>query len=148
MTKFALPHLQQSSNAHILTLSPPLNLDRKWLGAHAPYTLSKYGMTILTLGAAEEQRDRGVAANCLWPRTLIATAAVQNVAGGDAGMAGSRRPEIMADAAHAILTRDAREWTGNCFIDEDVLREGGMTDFAEYRFGSGAESDLVLDLFV
>ncbi|MFN2563008.1 MAG: SDR family oxidoreductase, partial [Jatrophihabitans sp.] len=97
LTSLALPHLAESANAHVLTLSPPLNMDRKWLAAHAPYTVSKYAMTMLTLGVAESRRDDGIAANCLWPRTLIATAAVQNLVGGDAAMAGSRRPEIMAD---------------------------------------------------
>jgi citronellol/citronellal dehydrogenase len=148
LTKLALPHLLESDNPHVLSLSPPLDLDRRWLGAHAPYTLSKYGMTMLTLGVAEELRERGVAANCLWPRTIIATAAVQNLLGGEAAMARSRRPEIVADAAHAILTRPARECTGNCFIDEDVLRESGVDEFDRYRYGDAAEDDLQPDLFV
>lgn len=148
LTSLALPHLAKASNPHVLTLSPPLNLDRRWLRDHAPYTVSKYAMTMLTLGVAESRRDEGIAANCLWPRTIIATAAVQNLLGGEESMAGSRTPEIMADAAHEILTRPARECTGNTFIDEDVLREAGITDFAKYRFGSGTEENLLPDLFV
>ena len=148
LTSLALPHLLGSDNAHVLTLSPPLNMDRRWLRDHAPYTVSKYAMTMLTLGVAESRREAGVAANCLWPRTLIATAAVQNLLGGDASMAGARTPEIVADAAHAILVRDARECTGNTFIDEDVLRETGISDFAQYRYGSGTEDGLQTDIFL
>lgn len=148
LTSLALPHLVHSDNPHILTLSPPLNLDRRWLRDHAPYTISKYGMTMLTLGVAESRRDDGIAANCLWPRTLIATAAVQNLLGGDASMAGARTPEIVADAAHAILVRPARECSGNTFIDDEVLREAGVTDLAQYRFGSGDEANLQLDIFL
>ena len=103
-------------------------MDRKWLAAHAPYTVSKYAMTMLTLGVAEGRRDEGIAANCLWPRTLIATAAVQNLLGGDERDGGARTPEIIADAAHAILIRPARECTGNTFIDDEVLAEAGVTD--------------------
>jgi citronellol/citronellal dehydrogenase len=148
LTKLALPHLLEAANPHVLTLSPPLDLDRRWLRNHAPYTLSKYGMTMLTLGVAEDLRDRGLAANCLWPRTIIATAAVQNLLGGDAAMAVSRSPEIVADAAHAILTRPAGESTGNCFIDEDVLREAGVDDFSQYRYGDASEENLQADLFL
>ena len=148
LTKLALPHLLEADNPHVLTLSPPLDLDRRWLAHHAPYTLSKYGMTMLTLGVAEDLRDRGVAANCLWPRTIIATAAVQNLLGGDAAMAVSRAPEIVADAAHAILTRPAGECTGNCFIDEEVLREAGVEDFSAYRYGDATEESLQADLFI
>lgn len=148
LTSLALPHLAKSSNPHVLTLSPPLNMDRKWLAGHAPYTISKYAMTMLTLGVAESRREGGIAGNCLWPRTLIATAAVQNLVGGDQGMAAARKPEIMADAAHAILVRPARECTGNTFIDDEVLAEGGITDLSGYRFGEGTEDDLQLDIFV
>ena len=147
LTSLALPHLAKSSNAHVLTLSPPLNMDRRWLRDHAPYTVSKYAMTMLTLGVAESQRDAGIAANCLWPRTLIATAAIQNVVGGDEGMAGSRTPEIVADAAHDVLTRPSRECTGNTFIDEDVLREAGVHDFTPYAFGD-ASAPLIEDIFL
>lgn len=148
LTSLALPHLAQSSNPHVLTLSPPLNMDRKWLRDHAPYTVSKYAMTMLTLGVAEGRREQGIAANCLWPRTLVATAAVQNLLGGDDKMAAARTPEIVADAAYEILTRPARECTGNTLIDEDVLRESGVTDFGKYLFGSGSEDDLELDIFL
>ncbi|HLY34709.1 MAG TPA: NAD(P)-dependent oxidoreductase [Jatrophihabitantaceae bacterium] len=147
LTSLALPHLAASTNPHVLTLSPPLNMDRRWLRDHAPYTVSKYAMTMLTLGVAESKRDAGIAANCLWPRTLIATAAIQNVVGGAEGMAGSRTPEIVADAAHAILVQPARECTGNTFIDEDVLRAAGVTDLTKYAFGSpGAK--LIEDIFL
>ncbi len=105
-------------------------------------------MTMLTLGVAESRRDEGIAANCLWPRTLIATAAVQNIVGGDAAMAGSRRPEIMADAAYEILIRPARECTGNTFVDDEVLAEAGITDLSGYRFGPGNDDDLQLDIFL
>jgi len=147
LTSLALPHLASSSNPHVLTLSPPLNMDRRWLRDHAPYTVSKYAMSMLTLGVAESQRDAGIAANCLWPRTLIATAAIQNVVGGAEGMAGSRTPEIVADAAYQILIRPARECTGNTFIDEDVLREAGVTDFTQYAFGS-PDAALIEDIFL
>jgi citronellol/citronellal dehydrogenase len=123
-------------------------MDRKWLAAHAPYTISKYAMTMLTLGVAESRRDEGIAGNCLWPRTLIATAAVQNIVGGDQAMAGARRPEIMADAAFEILGRPARECTGNTFIDDEVLAEAGITDLSGYRFGEGSDDDLQLDIFL
>jgi citronellol/citronellal dehydrogenase len=148
LSKIALPHLLEAANPHVLTLSPPVDLDPRWLGAHAPYTLSKYGMTILTLGLAAEQGPRGLAANCLWPRTIIGTAAVQNLLGGDEAMARSRRPEIVADAAHAILVRPSAEHNGNCFIDDEVLASAGVTDLSEYRYGDAAEEDLQPDLFL
>ena len=148
LTSLALPHLAKSANPHVLTLSPPLNMDRKWLAGHAPYTISKYGMTMLTLGVAESRRDDGIAANCLWPRTLIATAAVQNLLGGDAAMAVARSPEIVADAAYEILIRPARDCTGNTFIDDEVLADAGITELSRYRYGSGAESDLQPDIFL
>jgi len=148
LTSLALPHLAKSDNAHVLTLSPPLNMDRKWLADHAPYTVSKYGMTMLTLGVAESRRDEGIAGNCLWPRTLIATAAVQNIVGGEDGLAGSRTPEIVADAAYEILTKPSRECTGNTFIDDEVLRDAGITDLSGYTYGDGGSDDLRLDIFI
>jgi citronellol/citronellal dehydrogenase len=148
LTSLALPHLAKAANPHVLTLSPPLNMDRKWLAQHAPYTISKYGMTMLTLGVAESRRADGIAANCLWPRTIIATAAVQNLLGGDQAVAVSRRPEIVANAAHAILVRPSRECTGNTFIDDDVLAEEGITDLSEYRYSAGSDSDLAPDIFL
>ncbi|MEA2294348.1 MAG: citronellol/citronellal dehydrogenase [Solirubrobacteraceae bacterium] len=143
-SKAAIPHLKQAENPHVLTLSPPLNMDPKWFGAHVGYSIAKYGMSMCTLGMAEEFKDAGIAFNSLWPRTIIATAAVQNLLGGDAAMARSRRPEIVADAAYEVFTRPARECTGNFFIDEDLL-EG---DLGRYRYGDATEEDLAPDLFV
>jgi citronellol/citronellal dehydrogenase len=145
LTRAALPHLRESDHAHVLTLSPPLSADPRWLRGHAAYTVSKMGMTMLTLGVAEDERDHGVGANCLWPRTLIATAAVQNLLGGDEAMARARTPEIVADAARVILERDPREATGNAYIDDEVLAEAGVTDLERYR---AADGELALDLFV
>jgi citronellol/citronellal dehydrogenase len=110
--------------------------------------VSKYGMTMLTLGVAEGHREAGIAGNCLWPRTLIATAAVQNLLGGDAAIAVSRRPEIVADAAYWILTQPARECTGNTFIDDDVLRGAGVTDLSDYRYSAASDDDLSPDIFL
>ena len=147
VTRAALPHLEKSANAHILTLSPPIALGSAWVGRAPAYAFKKYGMSLLTLGFAAEFRKQGIAANTLWPRTTIATAAVQNLLGGDAMMRASRTPEIVADAAHAILTRDARTCTGNTFIDDDVLREAGVTDLAHYAVTPGVElaEDIFLD---
>jgi citronellol/citronellal dehydrogenase len=147
VSKACVPHLKQADNPHVLTLSPPLSLDPKWYKGHIGYTLSKFGMSMCTLGMAEEFREDGIAFNSLWPRTLIATAAVQNLLGGDAAMKGSRKPEIVADAAHVILSRPSRETTGNFFLAEDVLAEEGVTDLSGYSHG-GAESELITDLFV
>jgi citronellol/citronellal dehydrogenase len=143
VTKACLPHLRESDHAHVLTLSPPLSADAKWLRGNSAYTLSKMGMTMLTLGLAAD--ESGLAANCLWPRTIIATAAVQNLLGGDAAMARSRTPEIMGDAAHAILRRDPGDSTGRCFIDDEALAEAGITDLSPY---SEPGAELALDLFV
>jgi citronellol/citronellal dehydrogenase len=145
LTHAALPHLRESGHAHVLTLSPPLSTDPRWLRGHAAYTVSKMGMTMLTLGVAEDEREHGVAANCLWPRTLIATAAVQNLLGGDEAMAMSRTPEIVADAARVILEQDPRTATGTAYIDDEVLAGAGVTDLARYKAGEGR---LALDLFV
>ncbi len=148
VSQACLPHLLEAENPHVLTLSPPLNLNRRWFAQHVAYTIAKYGMSMVAIGIAEEFRDRGVASNALWPRTIIATAAVQNLLGGDAAMARSRRPEIMADAAHAILTRPAREATGNFYIDDEVLAEEGVTDLSAYGYGDAAAGDLQLDIFL
>ena len=148
VTKACIPHLKRAANPHVLTLSPPLNLDPKWFGAHVGYTISKYNMSMLTLGWAEEFREDGIAFNSLWPRTMIATAAVMNLLGGEEAMAQSRTPEILADAAHAILVRPSRECTGNFFIDEEVLAEEGVTDLDRYRAdpeGGELATDLFLD---
>ncbi len=147
VSKACVPHLKRSSNAHVLTLSPPISLEPKWLGGHIGYTIAKYGMSLCTLGMAEEFKGDGIAFNSLWPKTLVATAAVQNLLGGDAAMARSRKPEIVADAAYAILTRDSREYTGHLALVEDVLQEAGVTDFSAYSYG-GDDADLQADLFV
>ncbi len=140
-----LPHLARSANPHILNLSPPLSLSPRWFAPHVAYTIAKYGMSMCVLGMAEELRDRGIAVNALWPRTVIATAAL-NLLGGDALARHARTPEIVADAAVAILRRDARACTGRFFIDEEVLREEGVTDLARYAAVPGAE--LAPDLFL
>lgn len=145
LAKTALPHLERSSSAHVLTLSPPINLDPRWAGGQLGYTIAKYGMSLVTLGLAEEWRERGIAANSLWPRTAIATAAVQNLLGGDETMARSRTPQIMADAAHAVLTRDPRECSGRFLIDDEVLAEEGITDLSPY---GGTDGELMLDFFL
>jgi citronellol/citronellal dehydrogenase len=149
LSQAAVPILRESGNPHILSLSPPLNLDPKWLGAHTGYTLAKYGMTMVTLGFAAEFAKDGIAANTLWPRTTIATAAVQNLLGGDLVMAASRTPEIYADAAYAVLTRPAREYTGQSLIVEDVLTEAGVTDFSRYAAVPGTPDErLFPDIFL
>jgi len=145
LSRACLPHLREGTNPHILSLSPPINLDPKWLGAHPAYTLAKYGMSLLTLGWAAEYADAGVAANCLWPETLIATAAVQNLLGGDDAVASARTPEIVADAAIEILKRPSRECTGNTFLDVDVLREAGVTDLSAYGGTGQLEYDIFID---
>jgi citronellol/citronellal dehydrogenase len=145
LTKAALEHLRASDHAHVLTLSPPLSADPKWLKGNSAYTLSKMGMTMLTLGLAADEAESGIGANCLWPRTIIATAAVQNLLGGDEAMARARTPDIYADAAYEILSRDPRECTGNAYIDDEVLAEAGVTDFSKY---SAPDAELALDLFV
>ena len=145
VTQACLPHLRASDHAHVLTLSPPLSTDPRWLRGHAAYTLSKMGMTILTLGVAADEAQHRVAANCLWPRTMIATAAVENLLGGDEMLARCRDPRIMADAAHAILSLDPAGCTGNTFLDDELLAQIGVTDLSEYA-ADGAE--LQLDLFV
>ena len=146
VSRACVPHLRKSANPHVLNLSPPLTMRPDWFAQHLPYTLSKYGMSMVAFGMAEEFRDAGIAFNALWPRTTIATAAVEFALGGDALMRRSRRPEIMADAAHAIFLRDARSYSGQFVLDEDVLREEGVTDFRRYRHDR--ESELELDIFV
>jgi citronellol/citronellal dehydrogenase len=146
VTRAALPHLRESSHPHVLTLSPPLSADPRWLAGHSAYTLSKMGMTMITLGLAADEAEAGIGANCLWPRTIIATAAVQNLLGGDEAMRRARTPEIVADAAHAVLVRDPRSCSGNAFIDDEVLAEAGITDLD--RYSAAADTDLSLDIFV
>jgi citronellol/citronellal dehydrogenase len=146
LTRTAIPYLRESDHAHILSLSPPLNLSQKWLGMCVGYMLAKYGMTLAALGFAAELQTDGVASNTLWPRTAIQTAAVMNLLGGEAAMAKSRTPEIMGDAAHAILARAPMEQTGQQLIDDEVLAAIGVTDLSRYQQGDG--SDLMLDLFL
>lgn len=145
LTRACLPHLRRSDNPHILTLSPPLNMSPHWLGAHPAYMLAKYGMSLLTVGWAAEYAEAGVAANCLWPQSTIATAAVVNLLGGAELAARSRSPEIMADAAVAVLSRPARELTGQCLLDVDVLAEAGVTDLSGYGGGPSPERDIFID---
>lgn len=139
-----LPHLLKSTNPHILTLAPPIDLNPKWFRPHVAYTASKYGMSMISLGLAEEFRENGIAVNALWPQTLIATAALNLAAPGEANRA--RRPEIMADAAYHILTRPSRDVTACFFLDEGVLRKAGITDFDVYAMTPGIEPEI--DFFV
>jgi citronellol/citronellal dehydrogenase len=147
LTRACLPYLLAADNPHVLTLSPPLNLRPRWLGAHPGYMLAKYGMTLATLGIAAEFADSGIAANCLWPLTLVATDAVGNLLGGPTALARARKPDIIADAAHAVLVTPSRQRTGQALIDEDVLREHGVTDLHRYAMSDGAET-FETDLFV
>ena len=144
--KACIPHLKKSTNAHILNLSPPLNLNPKWFAQHLAYTISKYGMSMIVLGLAEELKQSKIAANALWPKTTIATAAVQNLLGGDFLMQMSRTPEIVAEAAFHILTRPSTECTGNFFIDEDVLKQEGIVDFEKYAVNP--KQKLMTDIFL
>jgi citronellol/citronellal dehydrogenase len=145
-SQLCLPHLLQASNPHILNISPPLNMQAHWFAPHVAYSMAKFGMSMCVLGMAEEFREQGVAVNALWPKTLIATSAINNLPGGEMLIPGGRRPEIVAAAAHAILIRKSRECTGVFFIDEDVLREAGVTDFDQYAISPG--TPLVPDFFI
>ena len=146
VSKVCLPHLLKSENPHILNLSPPLDMDPKWFGPHVAYTMAKFGMSLCVLGMAEEFKEEGVAVNALWPRTAVATAAIKNTLGGDSIMSISRSPEIMADAAYAILTKDSKEFTGNFCIDDNLLADNGVTDFSQ--FAVVPFSELAPDFFV
>jgi citronellol/citronellal dehydrogenase len=146
VTRLALPFLKKSSNPHILTLSPPLSLDPKWLGPHVAYTISKFNMSMMSLGWATEFREFGIAANSLWPVTTIATAAVQNLLGGDILIKRSRKPEILAEAAFQVLSQSSKTYTGQLLLDEDVLRSAGIEDFSEYAVVPGGQ--LQKDLFL
>lgn len=145
LTKACLPYLRKSDHAHILTISPPLNLAPHWLGPFPAYTQSKYAMTLLTLAWAAEFADANIAANCLWPQTRIATAAVVNLLGGEQAAAQSRSPDIMGDAAVAVLSRPPTDVTGQILIDEAVLRAAGVTDFSKYGGGDHPTPDLYID---
>jgi citronellol/citronellal dehydrogenase len=146
VSKACIPYLKKGNNAHILNLSPPINLDQKWLTNHLAYTMSKYNMTMIALGLSGELKKYSIAANTLWPKTTIATAAVRNLLGGDALIQMSRTPEIIADAAFYILSKPSPECTGNCFIDEDVLASEGINDLEKYAVNPG--SKLYIDLFL
>ncbi len=146
-SRACLPHLRRSTNPHILTLSPPLDMQPKWFAPHVAYSMAKYGMSLCTLGMSEEFRADGIAVNSLWPLTAIDTAAVRNVLGGEAVARNCRSAAIMADAAYAILCRPARECTGQFLIDEEVLRAEGVTDFSVYAPEAG-DQPLVADFFV
>jgi citronellol/citronellal dehydrogenase len=142
----AIPHLLKAANPHVLNLSPPLDFDVKWFANHPAYTLAKYSMSVYAWAMAAEFKDKGIAFNCLWPRTGIATAAIRNVLGGDEGMKACRKPEIMADAAYAIFNRAAKTCSGNFFIDDEVLTAEGVTDFEQYAVSPGTK--LMPDFFV
>jgi citronellol/citronellal dehydrogenase len=142
-----VPYLKRAVNPHVLNISPPLNLDPRWFAPHLAYTIAKYGMSLCVLGMTEEFRGDGIACNALWPRTAIATAAIAYIAGPET-LRWTRKPDIMADAAHAILTRDARACSGNFFIDDEVLREAGVTDFSTYRDEGISDDALMPDFFL
>lgn len=146
VSQACIPYLKKSDNAHILTLSPPINLAPKWFGSHVAYTMAKYNMTMIALGLAEELKKYKIASNALWPKTTIATAAVKNLLGGDALINMSRTPEIVADAAYHIFTKSSAECTGNTFIDEEVLAGEGFVDLAKYSVVPGGK--LYTDLFL
>ena len=145
VSQACIPHMKGRDNPHILTLSPPIRMEPKWLKP-TPYMMAKYGMTLCALGIAEELRDAGIASNTLWPRTMVATAAVQNLLGGEAAMARSRKPEVYADSAYAVLAKPAREFSGHSLLCEDVLLAAGVTDLSVYDCIPG--SDLGVDLWV
>jgi len=144
LTKACLPHLRGSADAHVVTLAPPMNMSAHWLGAHPAYTLSKYGMTLLSLGWASEYADTGIGFACLWPETYIATAAVANSPNFQSMLAHSRNPQIMGDAAVEIFSRPAAAVNGKCYIDSEILVESGVTDLSRY----GGGDDPILDIFV
>jgi len=146
VSKYCVPHLKKGNNPHILNLSPPLNLDPDWFGRHLAYTMSKYGMSMTILGLSNELEDAGVAANALWPKTVIATTAVKNMPGGEMMVQACRTPEIMADAAAVILEKNSQSCTGNFFIDEEVLQAEGVQDFTKYAVDPSQQ--LLPDLFL
>ncbi len=146
VSRTCIPYLMKSGNPHILNLSAPLNMEEKWFAPHVAYTMAKFGMSMCVLGMAGEFREQGIAVNALWPRTTIATAAIQNLLGGDELTRRSRKPEIMGDAAHVILTKPSREFTGNFCIDDEVLESAGVSDLSVYAVDPSAE--LAPDFFV
>ncbi len=146
VSKWALPYLEKAANPHILMISPPLDMKEKWFAPHTAYSMAKFGMSLVVLGLAGELRDKGVAVNALWPRTIIATAAIKNLLGGDERMQQARKPDIMADAAYAIFNTPARQLTGRFLIDDTFLFERGVTDFEHYRVDP--TKDLAADFFL
>jgi citronellol/citronellal dehydrogenase len=146
VSKFAAPYLFKAPNPHVLMLSPPLDMKEKWFAAHTGYSMAKFGMSLVVLGLAGEFRNAGVAVNALWPRTTIATAAVNNLLGGDALMRASRKPDILADAAHMIFSKDSRSFSGKFLIDDTFLAENGVTEFDRYRVDPSQK--LEVDFFV
>ena len=146
VSKYAIPHLEKAANPHILMLSPPLDIREKWFAPHTGYSIAKYGMSLVVLGLAGELRPKGIAANALWPRTTIATAAVKNLLGGDVLMRRSRSADILADAAYLIFLKPARSFSGNFLIDDVFLAAEGVTDFEQYRVDPN--EPLALDFFV
>jgi len=146
VSKYAIPHLEKAKNPHILALSPPLDMNEKWFAPHTAYSMAKFGMSMVMLGLAGELRPKGIAANALWPRTTIATAAIENLLGGDRMMKMSRKPDILADAAYRIFLKPAREFSGNFLIDDSFLASEGVTDFEQYRITP--DSALAPDFFV
>jgi citronellol/citronellal dehydrogenase len=147
LTRAAIPHLLASPDPKVLTLSPPINLDPRWFAGHPAYTMAKYGMTMAALGFAHELGQKGVSSTCLWPATLVATDAIGNLPGGEQMVAVSRKPDIVADAAYAVLTTVGQELNGQTLIDEDLLRERGVTDFAAYSM-TGRDEGLAPDIFL
>jgi citronellol/citronellal dehydrogenase len=144
-----IPHLAKADNPHILNISPPLNMEARWFAPHVAYTMAKFGMSLCVLGMADELKPQKIAVNALWPRTVIATAAVRNLLGGEETVRGSRTPDIMGDAAYAVLTRRSTQFTGNFCIDEDVLKAAGTTDFSHYATTPGMkDEDLFPDFFL
>ncbi len=133
VSKWAIPYLEKAANPHILMISPPLDMKEKWFAPHTAYSMAKFGMSLVVLGLAGELRPKGIAVNALWPRTIIATAAIKNLLGGEKRMRQARKPDIMADAAYAVLTSPSREFTGHFLIDDTFLAERGVSDFEHYR---------------
>ena len=146
VSKWAIPYLEKAANPHILMISPPLDMKEKWFAPHTAYSMAKFGMSLVVLGLAGELRGKGIAVNALWPRTIIATAAIQNLLGGEARMHQARKPDIVADAAYAIFTSPSRELTGRFLIDDNFLAERGVTDFDRYRVDP--REPLAQDFFV
>jgi len=148
-SKACIPYLKKSKNPHILNISPPLSMEERWFAPHVAYTMAKFGMSMCALGMSGELKQDGIAVNTLWPLTTIATAAVKNVLGGDEMINKSRLPEIMADAAHVVLSSNSRQVTGGFFIDESVLRAAGVSDFSKYAVVAGTpDSEMMADFFV